>query len=135
MKYLIASLILLSSCSKNNNLVETQPQSIYYVISEVDKNGETTKTQIEHINLVTTNSAVEGDSTGGQNCPHHPLPISITSFNVTLSKSNLINISWTSLTEDNVDHYEIEKSLDSKKWDKLVNIIPNGGTYSYIDKY
>jgi len=136
MKHLILAVLLLSACSKKETLIETQQQSktIYYLIEDIDNGGNITKTPIKHIDILTTNSATNDEGHGeDDDDDDHTLPIDITTFTLTLTKSNSVNIRWESLNEENTHHYQIQKSYDSKSWNKIYDVVPNGGKYSYID--
>jgi hypothetical protein len=139
MKYLILAVLLLSACSKKQTLIETQQQSktIFYLIEEVDNAGNTTKTPIKHIDVTITNSSTNDEEHGEDDDDDDdddcPLPIDITTFTLSLTKSNYVNIKWESYNEENTNHYQIQKSYDTKSWNKIIDINPNGGKYSYID--
>ena len=138
MKHLILAVLLLSACSKKQTLIETQQKSktIFYLIEEVDNAGNTTKTPIKHIDINFTNSATNDEGHDGDDDDDdddHTLPIDITTFTLSLTKSNSVNIRWESLNEENTNHYQIQKSYDTKSWNKIIDINPNGGKYSYID--
>lgn len=66
MKYLILAVILLSACSKKQTLIETQEQlkTIYYLIEEVDNDGNITKTPIRHIDVFSSTSATNDEEHG-----------------------------------------------------------------------
>jgi len=137
MKHLIFAVLLLSACSKKQTLIETKQQSktIFYLIEEVDNTGNSTKTPIKHIDINFPNSATndEGHDGDDDDDDDHTLPIDITTFTLSLTKSNSVNIRWESLNEENTNHYQIQKSYDTKSWNKIIDINPNGGKYSYID--
>ena len=135
MKHLILAVLLLSACSKKENLIETQQQSktIFYLIEEVDNTGNTTKTPIKHIDVAITTSATNDEEHGEDDDDDCPLPIDITTFTLSLTKSNSVNIRWESHNEENTNHYQIQKSYDTKSWNKIIDINPNGGKYSYVD--
>jgi len=138
MKHLILAILLLSACSKKQTLIETQQQSktIYYLIEEVDNGGNITQTPIKRIDITPTTSATNDGGHGEEDDDDdndNPLPINIATFTLTLTKSNSVNIRWESLNEENTHHYQIQKSYDSKSWNKIYDVTPNGGKYSYID--
>ncbi len=55
------------------------------------------------------------------------LPVSITAFNVSAEKSRVM-ISWTTSTEQNNSHFDIERSLDGKNYAKIATVQGNGTT-------
>jgi Secretion system C-terminal sorting domain len=68
--------------------------------------------------------------------PGAPVPVTLLSFNV---KENVlgVNVIWNTTNEVNVDKYEIEKSLDGKKFKKTGEVFANNNSnnneYNYID--
>lgn len=60
------------------------------------------------------------------------LPVTIINFNA-YQKGSGVEIVWQALNETNVDHYEVEKSIDGNNFSLLgkVNAINNGNTTSY----
>lgn len=65
------------------------------------------------------------------------LPVTITNFRAALQNSN-VALSWTSLNEDNVSHYSIERSSNGTHYTPIATVKANGnGTnsinYSYAD--
>ena len=136
MKHLILAVLLLSSCSKKETLIESQQQikTIYYFIEDVNNDGKIVKTPIKHIDIMPTNSSTKDhDHDGDDDDDNHTLPIDITTFTLTLTKTNSVSIKWESVNEENTHHYQIQKSYDSKSWNKIYEVIPNGGKYSYTD--
>ncbi len=68
----------------------------------------------------------------------NPLPVEMTSFTANLSGSE-VNLHWTTATELNNDHFEIQRSGDGKNFSILGKVNGNGTTslsnaYSYVDK-
>jgi len=47
-----------------------------------------------------------------------PLPIKLTSFQIKKSFQNMVLLEWTTSSEINNDYFEIERSIDGKKWEK-----------------
>nr|MBK9653863.1 T9SS type A sorting domain-containing protein [Bacteroidota bacterium] len=64
-----------------------------------------------------------------------PLPVSLLSFNAALNANKQTDLKWEVANEDNVLHYEIEKSSDAKKFTFLQNVtaigLVNGKTNAY----
>lgn len=65
------------------------------------------------------------------------LPVELMSFTATTNKDEVI-LKWTTASETNNSHFEIERSTDSRNWTKLAKITGAGTTtdlnaYSYID--
>ncbi len=94
-------------------------------------------------------NAANGD--GNNNAKDHPMlgtpiiltvnasttPVTLASFDATLSNS-FVAISWTTATETNTDHFEIERSLDGKTFGKVGTQKASGTTttklnYTYKD--
>jgi hypothetical protein len=67
-----------------------------------------------------------------------PLPITLTRFSGNCDK-NGVNLTWTTATETNVNHFEVERSRDGKSWELIANVQAIGNSsvansYSYVDK-
>jgi hypothetical protein len=141
MKRLIfMAVIALAACSKTETTpTQTTNNNLYYRIKEVDKDGTSSTTSIKYINLMNDN-AVEGDGDHHDGSNHDstncPLAIDISTFTLSKYSSNAVKINFSSTNEGNVDHYEIEKSTDSKQWGTEVTLyVISEGNYSYIDKF
>jgi hypothetical protein len=57
-----------------------------------------------------------------------PLPVLYKSFNAQLQKDNSVALNWTSSSEYNASHFEIEKSADAKTWKKLGQLNAQGNS-------
>ena len=55
------------------------------------------------------------------------LPVNISAFNVAPSK-NSVSITWTTATETNNSHFDIERSTDGKTYSKIATVQGNGTT-------
>ena len=67
-----------------------------------------------------------------------PLPISLTKFNATCSE-NAVELKWTTASESNNSHFNIERSADMISWESIETISGAGNSnnqinYSYFDK-
>lgn len=68
-----------------------------------------------------------------------PLPIEVINFEVNKDINNHINIKWTTASEVNNDHFEIQNSADGHQWQFVSHVAKNGNStttqnYAYIDK-
>lgn len=70
--------------------------------------------------------------TGGP--PPSALPIELVSFGANCTSSNQVTISWSTATEQNASHYEVEKSRDGVYWSS-VGEIPAAGNASQLLNY
>jgi hypothetical protein len=61
------------------------------------------------------------------------LPVTISSFNVYADK-NRVRLQWTTVTENNNDHFDIERSVDGISFTKIATIKGNG-TSSQVHNY
>ncbi len=71
---------------------------------------------------------------------NNPLPIELLSFTATKS-NDAVELKWSTATETNNDHFEIERSLDGVNFDRLLNVQAYGTgnsmvtqSYSTLDK-
>jgi hypothetical protein len=68
-----------------------------------------------------------------------PLPITLVSFTAQLNAENTVNLKWTTVTEINVSHFEIEKSMDGINFTKAGTVSAKGNStdvtnYTLTDK-
>jgi hypothetical protein len=54
------------------------------------------------------------------------LPVRLISFTVSKAEQNTAKLMWATSTETNSSHFEIEHSIDAKKWSRLAEIQSNG---------
>jgi hypothetical protein len=71
---------------------------------------------------------------GGNN---NPLPVELTSFNASCVNEGVI-LNWTTASENNSSHFEVEKSQDGINWRIIGNVQASGHStsnldYSYLD--
>lgn len=67
------------------------------------------------------------------------LPIELLTFNAHLSSKNTVDLHWTTASETNSSHFEIERSIDTKNWENLGKVVGAGTTnvqqtYDFEDK-
>jgi hypothetical protein len=67
-----------------------------------------------------------------------PLPVTNLSFNVTYKSGNVL-VQWSTATEINSDHFEIERSFDGNAWASIAQMKAAGtsqsvNNYSYTDR-
>ena len=140
---MIALAVLLASCAKKENLtvITVDPSYVYYRIQEVDKDGTVTYSEIETVSKKSSTGFVgnlpsasedEGghDHDGDDDHDHCPLPVKFTSFTVTKINDQNVRLYWEVATEESVDSYNIEKSIDGKTWN-VIRIIACDMTGSY----
>jgi len=71
--------------------------------------------------------------------PNLTLPVKLTSFTATLnSKQDKADLNWTTASEINVSHFEIERSFDGNNFEQLAVVLAAGNSsgnlsYSYPD--
>ncbi len=68
-----------------------------------------------------------------------PLPISLTSFDITKTQNEKALLKWTTASEVNNDYFEIENSADGQEWQFVSKISGKGNTttsqhYSFTDQ-
>lgn len=59
-----------------------------------------------------------------------PLPIELTRFDVEEENENTVAIRWTTASESNNDHFEIERSADGMNWNGIGKISGTGNSNS-----
>jgi len=52
-------------------------------------------------------------------CPAHILPVNVTSFQCQRTNNGQVSISWSTEQEANIDHYEIERSIDGRIFNSI----------------
>lgn len=62
------------------------------------------------------------------------LPVTLTSFDAKLTDANTARLLWATTAETNSDRFEIERSANGKKWQKL-NTVPAKGKSSSLVRY
>lgn len=70
--------------------------------------------------------------------PDQTLPVSLTSFTAK-AEENKARLNWTTISEENNDHFEISRSIDGKTFNKLGEVKGNGtsnkeNTYQFFDE-
>jgi hypothetical protein len=70
--------------------------------------------------------------------PYTVLPVRLISFTLSHQKADVL-IQWSTSTEENASHFEVEKSTDGNQWNTIsqVNAAGHSGTvmnYSFIDR-
>jgi hypothetical protein len=61
-----------------------------------------------------------------------PLPITLSNFNAALTKEG-VELSWTTLTEENADFFQIEKSTNGYDFNNIGQVKANGSSVTKID--
>lgn len=66
-------------------------------------------------------------------CPSSPLPVEIVSFEANVVKSD-VELKWITASELNNSHFEIERSFDGQRFDKLT-VVEGAGTTADLQTY
>lgn len=66
------------------------------------------------------------------------LPVVLTSYNITLTNTNQIQLSWKTVSEENNSHFEIERSTDGRDYSVIGRVaasgmLNGGASYSFSD--
>lgn len=80
-----------------------------------------------------------GDAYIAKYAPSFPLPVTWKSFTALLQKNNEVALTWVTSSEQNLSHFEIEKSTDAAHWNKIAVVNAQGNTqtetvYEWLDK-
>jgi hypothetical protein len=128
---MLCLLVLLASCTKPLIETETQKETLYYRIEQVDEDGTKTYSQVETIKIKAESCDGEDDDDDDDD---HTLSVTFVSFYVALDKSNRPLLKWQVENEMPTNTYNIQRSIDAKSWQNIA-IVPASGapTYSYID--
>jgi hypothetical protein len=114
MKHLLyVAILILASCSKKEQLTETNSKTIFYKIQEVDNDGKTFESPIKRIDLELIESAISDNGHNHEDDDDdddNPVPIKIETISLTKNGSNSVKIYWEAENEDNVNYYSIERS-------------------------
>jgi len=63
-----------------------------------------------------------------------PLPLRYISFDLALNANETVSIKWQTADEFNIDHFEVERSVDGSTWTVLSAIRPQASNkYHYVD--
>ena len=62
------------------------------------------------------------------------LPVELTSFSSICNENNTVSLEWTTASEHNASHFEVEKSRDGENW-TLVKMIPAIGNSTQLTTY
>jgi hypothetical protein len=142
MKHLLyVAILILASCSKKEQLTETNSKTIFYKIQEVDNDGKTFESPIKRIDMDFIETIVrdnghnhEGDDDDDDDDDDNPVPIKIETISLTKNGSNSVKIYWEAENEDNVNYYSIERSFDLTNWKSISIKEKLRGKYTHIDK-
>jgi len=138
MKHLLyVAILILASCSKKEQLTETNSKTIFYKIQEVDNDGKTFESPIKRIDLELIESAISDNGHNHEDDDDdddNPVPIKIETISLTKNGSNSVKIYWEAENEDNVNYYSIERSFDLTNWKSIGIEEKSGGKYAHIDK-
>jgi hypothetical protein len=136
---ILITIVLLAACSKPNIVLENK--TLYYRIQQADLDGTVTYTPIRKIktesvaNATTDEDEDDDDDEDGDCDGHYTLAIDFTTFTVSNVK-NGIQVNWEADNEQNVSHYIIERSNDTKNWITKLNYIPDhSGKYTILDTF
>lgn len=139
------AIIILAACSKPTP--PTQSDVLYYRIQQIDLDGTKTYTPVRRIKVESVASATsdedeeddedeDDDNDDDEECEDHTtLAINFTTFTVHNVK-NGIQINWEADNEQNVSHYIIERSIDTKNWVGRLNYVSDlSGKYTITDTH
>ncbi|MGZ3853364.1 MAG: T9SS type A sorting domain-containing protein, partial [Flavisolibacter sp.] len=85
---------------------------------------------IQSLNSISSFSPFTLASTG----PSNPLPVRFVSFDARLNLNRTVLVQWTTSSEINNDHFEIERSNDYVNWTRLYSVsTASSHTYTYTD--
>jgi len=105
---LVAATAMIFSCSKSSS-PPLEPHDAYYRLSMKDKNTQ------EYVVVEVVGVKEYISSANEDRHPPRCLPVSIEYFEVRASKSATY-IEWKTSYEDNIEYFQVEKSLDGYKW-------------------
>jgi len=129
--------------------VETGVDGIwsYTVGSNVDLLFAINESELPADNSLTTDNlevalfknGVGGDSDPANNFGYQSIPLPVTLLNFSVGQSDCFGeLNWTSAIEDNFAFYEIQRSLDGKRYETIHTIFGQGGnflkTYKFTDR-
>ena len=83
-------------------------------------------------------SVYASNLTGGGFAPMSTLPVTFANFYVSRSNNDIL-VRWTTATENNNNHFEVERSFNGRDWSTIATIAAVGNSsqlneYSFIDK-
>jgi hypothetical protein len=61
------------------------------------------------------------------------LPVTLVSFNAMLGNNNLVNLTWTTASEQNVSHFVIEKSIDGQNYSDAALVFATGNSTEKVN--
>ncbi|MEO6760434.1 MAG: T9SS type A sorting domain-containing protein, partial [Saprospiraceae bacterium] len=101
----------------------------YYILTSTLANGSLTG-QSSLTDMATLNF----DNNGGANYGYVSLPIELTEFQA-VKAGHAVNLQWTTATEQNNDHFEVERSSNGADWTMLTILPTKNGNARYPQNY
>jgi hypothetical protein len=126
-------LITLFSCSKIDLTKKIETNILFYKINQVNLDGKEFSTPIKVVRLSYTDKPPYPPRPQ-DSCDDCTLPIEIQFFNATYIGQNKVRLDWECPHEDDVSHYIVCKSYDSKDWINSIVVAKQKEVYLYIDK-
>ncbi|WP_193217992.1 MULTISPECIES: T9SS type A sorting domain-containing protein [unclassified Imperialibacter] len=104
------------------------------VTGTISGNGDTAAASADNSSLSSKSQSIQDFVNGGGSTP---LPIVLSYFKG-VSLKNAVKLSWETVSEENFDHFEIQRSFDGKDFDVIATEKGNGFTsekhqYSFTD--
>ena len=61
------------------------------------------------------------------------MPVTLQSFTTTLNNNNEVNVNWTTATQNNVSHFEVQRSIDGKNFSEAGLVFSDGNSTKAIN--
>jgi hypothetical protein len=124
---IIAILLIFISCNKEQVVDSNQNNINYFKISQVNYDGKEYSTPIRVVRDYLSSAPQSDDTT------YNTTPLNITNFDVYVVE-NKIQLHWISSNEQDVSHYELLRSTNSKQWVNFTKVNKSNGEYNYTIK-
>lgn len=120
-----------------NNNNSTSPFGLYVNGTTTNSGGgaTTTSNKADKATMQSTNPAF---SSWVASLPNSPLPVTLIEFKISGVSESSISLKWSTASELNFDHFEVEKSVDGKIFTTIERVQGHGTTnikhdYAFID--
>jgi endonuclease I len=99
-------------------------QTTTYHFAVIEYNGWYSTSNYQATGILTSNATT--------------LPVELSSFNASLQQNNDVLLGWTTASEQNNDHFTLERSYDAQNWTALTEVKGAGNStakkqYQYLD--
>lgn len=131
--YVNGNINLSGNGTQINNSNSTSPYGLYVNGTTTNSGGgaSTTSNKADKATLQSTNPDF---ANWVASLPNSPLPVTLTEFKISRVSETSISLTWSTASELNFDHFEVEKSVDGKVFTSF-GIVQGHGTSNVKHEY